>query len=231
MRGDLGEAGDGVPTLVYVSTEQVLLGGRPIVGADETWPYPARPLGHYGRTKALGERIVLGEDGSRLRTISVRPRFVWGVGDATILPALVAAAEAGRLPLVGGGPYLISTTHVGNAVEGILAAAEHGVGGQAYFVTDGEPIEFRTLVGGLLATQGVPPPTRSLPRPVAAAALLETVWRYLPLPGSPPLDRAMLAVALSPCTVSDARARRELGYEGRITRRQGLAALRAAHDG
>ena len=36
-------------------------------------------------------------------------------------------------------------------------------GGEAYFVTDGEPVVFREFVSELLRTQGVEPPTRSVP--------------------------------------------------------------------
>ena len=41
--------------------------------------------------------------------------------------------------------------------------AERGRGGEAYFVTDGEPVVFREFVSELLETQGVEPPTRSVP--------------------------------------------------------------------
>ena len=48
----------GVPRLVHVSTEAVLVGiGSPALrNADETWPYPKKPLGLYPLTKGLAER-------------------------------------------------------------------------------------------------------------------------------------------------------------------------------
>lgn len=55
----------GVPALVHVSTEAVLAGGPPIVDADETWDYPARPCGLYPTTKGAAERIVLQENWMR----------------------------------------------------------------------------------------------------------------------------------------------------------------------
>lgn len=221
----------GVPRLVYVSTEQVLLGGRPIVDADETWPYPETPLGSYGITKGQAERHVLQASTPATSTVAVRPRFIWGNDDTTILPALVAAADSGHLQWIGGGHYETSTCHVDNAVQGILAAAEHGTGGRAYFLTDGEPVEFRTFVTALLETQGVTAPSKSVPRPVArlAAAALDTVWRLARRPGLPPLDRATLQVIGETCTVSDARARRELRYAPVITREEGLEDLRRRH--
>src|SRR5262245_36578155 len=43
----------GVPRVVHVSTEAVLVGGPPIVRADETRPLPAHPIGLYPRTKGM----------------------------------------------------------------------------------------------------------------------------------------------------------------------------------
>ena len=184
----------GVPRVVHVSTEQVLLGGPTIAGADETWPYPEHPLGAYGITKGQAERHVLEATTAETATLAVRPRFIWGNDDTTILPGLVAAADSGRLQWIGGGHYDTSTCHVDNAVQGILDAAERGTGGCAYFLTDGDPVEFRAFVTALLETQGVIAPTKSVPRPVAilAATALDTFWRISRRPGLPPLDRATL---------------------------------------
>ena len=60
---------------------------------------------------------------------------------------------------------------------------------------------------------------------VKAAAVCETAWRALPLPGAPPLTRfAVWATGLE-CTLDDSRARADLGYAPVVTREEGLAAL------
>lgn len=218
----------GVPTLVYVSTEQVLFGGSPLINADERWPYPIHPLGAYGATKGKAEHIVLGAATTDLRTVSVRPRFVWGPGDNTVLPALADAARNGMLRWINGGGYLTSTCHVENLVEGIVAAFDNGRSGQAYFLTDGEPQLVRTFISALLETQGVTPPNGNIPAAVAKglAATIELAWRLMRREGPPPLDRTTLAVMGSECTVSDQRARTEMGYVPRVSVDGGLAALR-----
>ena len=66
----------GVPRLVLVSTEQVVLGDRPLVDADESWPYPARWPGPYAQTKAEAEQLVLAATTPELATVAVRPRMV-----------------------------------------------------------------------------------------------------------------------------------------------------------
>jgi nucleoside-diphosphate-sugar epimerase len=219
----------GVPRLVYVSSEQVLLGQRPLVDADETWPYPARHANPYAATKAEAERLLLDANTAELATVAIRPRMVWGLGDQTMLPTLVTVARSRRFRWIDGGRHLTSTTHVRNVVEGILAAAERGRGGQAYFVTDGQPTIFREFAAELLATQGVPEPTGEIPRWLAMAAANATsaAWRFLPLPGEPLFDPLTVRVVGEICTVLDGKARRELGYEGRVSRAEGLAELRS----
>jgi nucleoside-diphosphate-sugar epimerase len=220
----------GVKVLVHVGTEAMFVGGRPIVRADETWERPAGPLGLYPLTKGLAEERVRAANGREgLRTVVVRPRFIWGKGDTSLLPQLVEAVGKGQFRWIGGGHYLTSTCHVDNVVEGILLALEKGRGGEAYFLTDGEPVEFRAFLTRLLQAGGVKAPTGELPHGVAyvAALLAELAWTVLPLGGQPPLQRSVLKLIGEEVTVNDAKARAELGYVGRVTREAGLAELSA----
>lgn len=219
-----------VPRFVHCGTEAALIAGEPLVGIDETAPLRPDSKALYSATKARAERAVRAASNADLETVVVRPRLVWGPGDTTLLPEIVAAVEAGRFAWIGGGGHLTETTHVENVVEGLLLGAERGAPGEAYFVTDGEPVVFREFVSALLETQEVEPPTRSLPAPVAAAlaATFETLWRALPLPGEPPLTRLAVWLSSQECTIEIAKARRELGYEPMISRAEGLAAMREA---
>jgi nucleoside-diphosphate-sugar epimerase len=219
----------GVARFVHVSTEAVLAGGRPIVQADETTPRPARPAGLYPRTKGIAEDRVLAANGPDLSTVIVRPRLIWGNDDTTLLPAIVEAVRAGRFMWFDGGRYLTSTAHVDNVCVGLIAAAERGQGASTYFITDGEPAEMRGFLTALLATRGVTPGGRSLPRWAGAliAGAGEWAWRSLGLRGQPPLTRAELNLIGGEVTVRDEKARRELGYTPVISREAGLAAMRA----
>ncbi len=132
-------------------------------------------------------------------TVALRPRFVWGRGDTTLLPEMVETVEAGKWAWIGGGRNVTDTTHVDNVVEGLVLAAEKGRPGEAYFVTDGEPVVFREFVTALLQTQGVEPPGRSIPAWTAApmARVAETAWKVLPLSGHAADDHLPL-LALDP---------------------------------
>jgi nucleoside-diphosphate-sugar epimerase len=113
-------------------------------------------------------------------------------------------------------------------VEGLVLAAAKGRPGEAYFVTDREPVVFREFVTALLRTQGVEPPARSVPAWTAAqmARVCEAAWRVLPLPGEPPMTSFRSWLLTQECTIEIAKARAELGYEPVVSHGQGLAEMR-----
>jgi nucleoside-diphosphate-sugar epimerase len=219
----------GVRRFVHVGTEAALLAGEPLVNVDETAPLRPDSPALYSATKARAEQAVIAANRDGFETVVVRPRFVWGLGDTTLLPVMVEMVRGGRFAWIGGGRHRTSTTHVENTVEGLILGATRGRPGNAYFVTDGEPVVFREFVGELLATQGVEAPSRSIP--AAAAHVLasagEASWRLLPLPGRPPLTRFAYWVSAQECTIRIDKAREQLGYAPVKSISDGLAQLRA----
>ena len=205
----------GVRRLVHVGTEAATMAGQPLVGIDETAPLRPDSKADYCATKAMAEQAVRAANGEALETVVVRPRLVWGAGDSTILPGIVEAVRAGRFRWIGGGRHLTSTTHVDNVVEGLLLGAERGQPGEAYFVTDGDPVVFRDFISELVATRGVEIPDKELPRRLAAAIAVvsEGVFRALRLKSTPPLTRTAYWVSALECTIDISKARRELGYQ------------------
>jgi nucleoside-diphosphate-sugar epimerase len=214
----------GVRRFVHVGTEAALLAGQPLVNATEAAPLrPDSPV-HYSATKAEAERAVRDANAEGFETVVVRPRFVWGRGDTSVLPVIVETVRSGRFRWIGGGRHRTSTTHVDNCIEGLWLGAIRGAPGGVYFVTDGEPVVFREFVTDLLRTQGVEPPDKNVPFGVAraAAGALERVARR-----RPPLTRFAVWVSALECTIDITRARTELGYEPVRTVPDGLRELAA----
>lgn len=212
----------GVRRLVHVGTEAALMAGQPLVDVDETAPLRPDSAAPYPATKAQAEQLVVDANGEGLETVVVRPRFVWGAGDTTLLPALTAMARAGKFAWIGGGRQQTDVAHVDNVVHGLLLAAERGRPGEAYFITDGERAEFRAFVTELLVTQGVTAPRRSIPLPIARG--LAAIGKILP--GEPPVDPFTVWVSALECTIDITKARTELGYAPVTGREEGLAGLR-----
>ena len=221
-------AAAGVRRFVHCGTEAALMAGEPLVHVDEEAPLRPDSPAPYPATKARAELAVRRANRTDFETLTVRPRFVWGRGDTTLLPEMVRTVEAGKWAWVGGGRNITDTAHVDNVVEGLVLAAEKGRAGEAYFITDGEPVVFREFVTALIETQGVEPPDRSLPSWTTAplARVSEAAWKALPLNGQPPMTRFRAWILTQECTIDISKARRELGYEPVVSHEQGLAELR-----
>ena len=218
----------GVRRFVHVGTEAALMAGEPLVNIDETAPLRPDSKALYSATKARAEQAVIAANRDDFETVVVRPRFVWGKGDTSLLPVITQMARSGRLAWIGGGRQRTSTTHVENTVEGLVLGATRGRPGNAYFVTDGEPVVFREFLSEMLATQGVEPPAREIPAAAAHALSSggEAAWHLLPLPGRPPLTRFTYWVSSQECTIRIDKARDQLSYAPVKSIPDGLAEMR-----
>lgn len=217
----------GVRRFIHIGTEAALFHGQDMLEVDEQYPYPARTPFLYSETKAAAERLVLAANTSDFQTLSIRPRFVWGPGDQTILPVLLAMVKAGRFTWIDGGRARTSTTHIANLVHAVDLALQRGTGGNAYFVTDEGTTTVREFLAALLATRGASPPEKSVPGWLARtlAAMMELWWRALSLDSDPPLTRFAASMMSRDCTIRIDKARRELGYAPVISREDGLQQL------
>src|SRR5438874_7851772 len=86
----------GVRRFVHVGTEAALMAGEPLIEVDERAPLRPDSRSPYSATKARAEIAVLAasEEGV-FETVAIRPRFVWGAGDTTLLPVIVGQVRAG----------------------------------------------------------------------------------------------------------------------------------------
>lgn len=173
-----------VPRFVYVSSASVVYDGKDIERGDESLPYPTKFHAPYAETKAVAEREVLERNGKGgVATVSIRPHVVFGPGDGRFFPAILARAKSGRLKAYVGDKHKLSDfTYVDNLVAGLIGACDHleprsPVAGQAYFVTNGEPLPFWEFIGRVLDGLGHARPTFRVPYPIAmtAAAIREGI--------------------------------------------------------
>lgn len=220
----------GVKRFVHIGTEAALFYGQAMDDLDETAPMAFDSPLPYPRTKAYAEKAVRAANGDGFTTIVLRPRFIWGPGDQTLLPALKAMVDAGRFSWIDGGGAVTDTAHIFNVVEAIRLALTEGKGGEAYFITDGgAPVSFHDIMSKMAKTAGFSLPEKNVPGWAArgTARLLDIVWRWTFRTSPPPLDPHTAALMSRNCTLKIDKARRELGYTPVITREAGLARLGA----
>jgi nucleoside-diphosphate-sugar epimerase len=218
----------GARRFIHIGTEAALFHGQHLRGVDETYPLAPRSPYPYSATKAEAERLVRDANTAGFATIVLRPRFVWGPGDTTLLPAIVAMARAGRFMWIDHGRSRTSTTHIANLVHAIELALTKGFGGQAYFILDDGVRTMREMISAMAATQDIALPNRSAPAWLADAigAACEAAWRLLPLKGEPPLTRFSAMILSREAVLKDDKARFEMGYAPVVSVDAGMVELR-----
>lgn len=225
----------GVKKLIYTSSPSVTFDGSPQEGIDESQPYSERWLCHYPHSKALAEQAVLKANRSmELLTCSLRPHLIWGPGDRHLIPRLLARARQGRLRRVGDGSNLIDMIFVDNAARAHLLAADalqpdSPVSGQAYFISQGQPVNCWQWIDQLLGLAGLGPVSKSISLKSAwrIGACLEGVYRTFRVRAEPPMTR-FLAAQLGTSHYFDInRARDDFGYQACVSVEQGMDRLAA----
>ena len=203
-------------------------------GTDETVPTAANSLDAYTRSKNEAEALALRyhrECGLPLSV--VRPGFIYGPRDRTVLPKLLDVLRAGRFFYFGSGDQVLNCIYVKNLVQAIFLAAEvPGAVGEVFNVTDGATVTKKQFVGRVAALAGLKPPTRRIPLWLAwtLAVLMERRAKRKKSLVPPLVNKARYKFLGLNLDFSIAKARRVLGYDPEFTTDQGLVAALAEHD-
>lgn len=219
----------GVTHLVHISSLTVL--GMPRDGRliDEASPYAAAPSDPYTQSKIAAEKLVRAANGRQgLMTTVIRPGAIWGNGDVTIAPRIVALMRRRRMPYIGRSDNLIGLSHVDNLALGCALVVESAsAAGRIYHITDGEPVTLRRALDAIADAYHVMRPGFSMPvwTLQALAAGIELAARLRGGSQPPAMTRYGVQMLASHCRYTIDKARRELGYAPRVTFADGIAKL------
>lgn len=136
--------------LVFASSSSVY-------GDAEQLPTPEdsvlRPVSPYGATKAMGEHLAnVYWQGYGVPVVTVRYFSVYGPRqrpDMAFNRAIAAALRAEVFTVFGNGRQTRDFTFVTDAIDGTLAAAEHGVPGRVYNLGGGSRVSMRTVLSAI----------------------------------------------------------------------------------
>ena len=223
----------GVQRLVYMSSASVVYEGRDIVEGDEQLPYTSISQAPYADSKVAAEKDVLAANGEGgVATCALRPHVVFGPHDQRLLPALLQRARAGKLKIgVGRDDKRSDFTYIDNLVDATVAAAERlapgsALAGQAYFITNGEPMAFFAFVDAVLVALGLPKTRGRIPFGVAyPVAAIKEAWDTLKggsLGNEGNFSRFTVRYLCTDHFFSIAKARRDLGYEPKVSVAEGI---------
>ena len=212
---------------IHISAASVVMDEpTALVDIDETAPMTTSAVLPYSSTKARAEKLVISAATDEMRTIALRPPFIWGPGDAVDRDLGVAIAK-GRFGWFNGGRYPYATCHVLNLAEAVVCALRSPTTGRAHFITDGEPVVLRAFMERRIAAARLPMPRMSVPTSAAwvVAGMLEALWRALRWQSEPPLTREVVRLMGFPFSVDTRRAREDLGYRPVVSVDEGLRQL------
>jgi nucleoside-diphosphate-sugar epimerase len=196
-------------------------------GTDESEPLPERHIDGYTQTKVESEKLALQYHGEHGVPVAVlRPGFIYGPRDRTVMPKLVRRLAAGKVHYLGGNRCLLNTIYVGNLVDAALLAVESpNAVGQVFNLTDGEAVTRERFFEAICAGLDLPRPHQRLPGWLAAGAVRLLRWQgqwAAPRGRRALLPPAQYKFLLLNLDFSIEKARRELGYSPRYTFEQGM---------
>ncbi|WP_244761889.1 NAD-dependent epimerase/dehydratase family protein [Shinella curvata] len=214
----------GAIRFVNISSPTVYFELKDKTDVAEAAPLP-RPINAYARTKGEAERLVLARQ--KLGPVNLRPRGIYGAGEETLLPRLVAAARRGPLPLLRDGAAAIDLTHVDDVVAAITAAltANPAISGETFNISGGETVPVQEIVTRVCAELAVPLRWKRVPfRPALMAARLAELASLAHSASKEPLVTPYtLGLFAFRQSLDISKARRMLDWQPRISLDEGLA--------
>jgi len=229
--------------------------GRDHFGTDESTPPALNSLDAYTRSKTEAEALVLAYGGAGKAIVSalpyvqtalqtstipaedrllpvaiVRPGFIYGERDRTVLPKLLTNLRRGTFAYFGSGNQALNCIYVKNLVHAIFLAAESPKAvGEVFNVTDGARVSKREFIHKVAELAGLTPPTRKIPLWLARflARTLERRAKRKKATEPPLVNSARYKFLGLNLDYSIEKARRVLGYQPPYTTEAGLTAAMA----
>jgi nucleoside-diphosphate-sugar epimerase len=211
----------GVKKFIHFSSVAVY-GLDPPDGTDETIPYQI--CGNlYCDTKIGAEKAVwAAHREAKLPVVVIRPANVYGPHSNpwTIRP--MKMINSGQMILINRGTGICNCVYIDNLIDATMAATKHDQAvGQAYVISDGIGVTWKKFFGYYAQMAGKPK-IRSVSEGVGRTIALgmEIMAKFA---GKPPkLTREAVRFLTRQACFSIEKARRELGYQPKISLEQGM---------
>jgi nucleoside-diphosphate-sugar epimerase len=150
--------------------------------------------------------------------IVLRPGLIYGAGDLNFAK-LARAISRGKMVYIGSRDNIVPIVHVDDVVQAMMLAGRASrLESRVFNITDGSKTTISELATGLAAAIGAQPPSRVL-RPILPRIAV-SVFGLLGREG--PITRSTLRFLGTSRYVDISCARKELGYEPRVSLKEGL---------
>lgn len=214
----------GVRRFVHISTPSIYFRFRDQVGVREDATLPP-PVNAYAKTKREAENLVLAA--TDLDPIILRPRGLYGPGDTTLLPRLIAAARTRALPLMNEGRAATDLTYITDVSAAAHRAATTNpkLSQRIFNISGGEVLNVRDVAERAAARANVEVRWRTMPTQLvfAFARASEAYCAALPNRPEPPITAYGAALFAFTQTLNIEAAAVQLGWSPKISFDEGLA--------
>jgi 2-alkyl-3-oxoalkanoate reductase len=179
-----------VQKLIFVSSSSVYYEPRDQFGITESTPLALTPVNEYAASKQQSEAFVKEFPGP---WCILRPRAVYGRGDSVLFPRILAAASAGRLPLLvrRGEPAIGDLLSIQNLNNVFLKAATSPEVVGDFNITDNQAVPINEFLLSIFRRLRLREPKRQLSVETAfrVARWLEFVYQFALPWKEPPITR------------------------------------------
>jgi len=211
-----------VKKFIHISTPSLYFDFKSQIAIKETQPLPNTFCNDYATTKAQAEQCVLN---SSLTSVILRPRGIFGPQDRAIAPRLLNFIKNKTLILPSARDPLIDLTYVDNVADAIILAIKSDCkSGLVFNITNGQPAHIQSLLTVLL--DALAPNTKIKGLNYYAVSVLvklnQWVHRFIFNNKEPRLTDYSAALLHYDQTLDITKAQKELGYQPKITIKEGI---------
>lgn len=186
-------------------------------GTDESTAPSTAGIDGYTLTKVESEQLVLDYvRQQQLPAVVLRPGFIYGPRDRTILPRLLERLASGQFAYLGNTDKLMNNTFVGNLCEAIWQALSHADAvGMVYNIRDPRAVTKREFIETICDAAQLRHPTKVVPLHIARglSTIMETTWKLLRRQSAPLVNSARVKFLGLNLDFDISRAQSHLGYQ------------------
>jgi len=196
-------------------------------GTDESTPPSASGIDGYTLTKFESEQLLLDAiESDRVPATILRPGFIYGPRDRTMLPKLMEKLRSGGFAYLGSGEQLLNNIYVGNLVDAIfLALNREGLTHPIYNLSDARLVTRKEFIETICEFANLPKPNRHVPMVIARllARVLESGARFIGKKEAPLLSQARIKFLGLNLDFNTDRAQHELGFAPSVNFQDGMS--------
>jgi len=211
--------GCGIKRFVYISSSAIH-GFPNLRFMDENSPTP-KTIFPYCETKKIAEQWLFNYSQQiNMEFTVIRPGNVFGPRDHTFIEKYLAALEQKKLAYIDGGKHWTCPTYIDNLIDAIVESCfKPEAKGEAFIVTDGLKIDWKTFTNRFADALGRTHPKLSVPFNIAylLSFLMEKMYKLLGIKSAPLLTRYRICNGGRDYHFSIEKARKVLSYSPKVS--------------